>query len=385
MLKMPTRYAMFLNTRYIAMGGLLLLLQMALVSPSAQGAQAEGLYTAEVPVAGQQTEQRNAAIRDAFRKVLVKVTGNRGVPKREELGPAIQKAAGFVQSYRYRLAAETGSAGVTEDLRRLLAVEFDAGAVNRLLQQQGLPTWGDNRPLILIWLGIEKEGRRVHVTPGRDVAVEQAALGVGRDRGLPLLLPMMDFEDHSQLRISDLWGGFATTVRTASRRYDPDLIVFGRLHHVSDKLWRAHWTLLKEEGSSNWKSEGDSAAGATETGLQQLADRLAGQFAPVRNLTDLINFQMRVGGIQYLGDYERVQEYLQGLNSVEQAELLYAEPQAVVFDLQVRGGREVLDREIALGAMLQPDPGGSGEGEAGAAGATGSNQDEMVLYYQMQP
>jgi hypothetical protein len=390
MLNMPIHYALPRSARYSTkVGGVLLLLFASLVCRPTEGAEAGDLYVAEVPVAGQQAEQRNEAVREAFRKVLVKVTGHQGVVKREGLKLSIQEAAGFVQKYSYRLASDIDSVGAGDVPRRLLEVEFDERAVNRLLQDLGMPIWRGSRPLILIWLGIEKEGRRVHLTPGLDLVVEQAALGVGQDRGLSMMLPMMDFEDRSRLQISDLWGGFATNIRAASERYGPDLIISGRVHQVSDQLWRVHWTLLKERGFFNWKSEGPSSASATRTGLQQLADRLAVQFAPIGNVTDVIGFQMRIGGIRYLGDYERVQAYLQGLNSVQQAKLLYAEPQAVVFDLQVRGGREVLDREISMGNMLQRDPGGGSGGEEGSvmrlSGSSPAPADEMVLYYQMQP
>jgi hypothetical protein len=387
---MPISQVPPLCSRYAtSVGGLLFVLILLTCRP-AVGAGTEGLYRAEVPVAGQRTEQRNAAIREAFRKVLVKVTGNSAIAKREGLQPAIGKAAAYVQKYRYRLAAESDSAKIGDDPQRLLEVEFDEGAVNRLLEGEGLPTWGRNRPLILVWLGIEKGGERVHLTPGTDVVIEHAVLDAGRDRGLPLMLPLMDLEDRSRLQISDLWGGFSSTVRNASRRYDPDLIIFGRLHRISDQLWRAHWTLLKEDGSStNWKSEGSSGAVATKAGLQQLANRLAARSAPIRKLTDVVKLEMRVGGIQFLGDYERVQDYLQGLNSVERAELLFAEPQAVVFALRVRGGRGVLEREISLGSMLQRDSGGVPRGEDtgdnGVSGPAPSSVDEMALYYQLQP
>ncbi len=386
---MPELYDLPLNLRHSAKAGRRLLLWAALLfCGSAQAAEVQGLYTAEVPVVGQQVEQRNAAIQDALRKVLVKVTGNRKVAKREALQPMIRKAAEFVQKYRYRLAPETGSSPGNAP-RHLLEVQFEAQAVKRLLEQEGLPAWGANRPLILVWLGIEKEGKRVHLTPGLDRVVEGAALGVGRDRGLPMILPLMDLEDRGQLQVSDLWGGFTTTIRGASRRYQPDLIVFGRLSHVSDQLWRAHWTLLKDNGSSNWQSEGTSSAGATDAGLQEVADRLAAQSAPIRNITDVVELRMRVGGIRFLGDYERVQGYLQGLNSVEQADLLFAEPQAVIFELEVRGGRSVLEREISLGGMLQREIGGeSGDAGVGNGESSGSGpitSDEEVLYYQLQP
>ncbi len=387
---MPVQYDLSLILRYFAVTGRVLLLSAALLfCGPIEAAEVKGLYTAEVPVEGQQVEQRNAAIQDALRKVLVKVTGNRSIVKREALQPTILKAAEFVQKYRYRLAPEIGSSAPGDAPRRLLEVQFEEQAVSRLLEQEGLPTWGANRPLILVWLGIEKGGERVHLTPGLDREVEAAALGVGRDRGLLMILPLMDLEDRSRLQVSDLWGGFTSTIRDASRRYQPDLIVFGRLSHVSDRLRRAHWTLLKEDGSSNWQSEGTSSAGATEAGLQEVADRLAAQSAPIRDLTDVVELRMRVGGIRFLGDYERVQGYLQGLNSVEQADLLFAEPQAVIFELEVRGGRSVLEREISLGGMLQREIGGEsgtaddGNGESSGPGPTFG--DEGVLYYQLQP
>ncbi len=55
-------------------------------------------------MAGQETAQRNEAIRTAFGLMLVKVTGNRGVAGRPELAEAIRRAPRYVQQYQYRLA-----------------------------------------------------------------------------------------------------------------------------------------------------------------------------------------------------------------------------------------------------------------------------------------
>ena len=98
-----------------------LLLVLLLGSISAlQAAPVTGLYQAEVPAAGRAAEQRNQAIRDAFGRVLVKVTGNRNIAAREELREGVANAARYVQQYSYRGgdASQTGAAaGIPAELR----------------------------------------------------------------------------------------------------------------------------------------------------------------------------------------------------------------------------------------------------------------------------
>ena len=73
-----------------------------LVSPPTllAAAPVEGLYLAEVAVAGQTTEQRNEAIAAAFEKVLIKVTGHQDILSRGQLGDTLASAPGYVQEYR---------------------------------------------------------------------------------------------------------------------------------------------------------------------------------------------------------------------------------------------------------------------------------------------
>ncbi len=83
--------------------GLLSLLLLTITASPAFSAQVSGLYSAEVPAEGQETHQRNRAIVEAFRQVLVKVTGNRDVIHHPQLADEIRNAPRYVQQYRYRM------------------------------------------------------------------------------------------------------------------------------------------------------------------------------------------------------------------------------------------------------------------------------------------
>ncbi|MET0082891.1 MAG: DUF2066 domain-containing protein [Sedimenticola sp.] len=350
-----------MNNRYnsSALGSLsgFLLLFFAALAP-VHGVQVEGLYQAEVPVAGQQASQRNEAIGRAFGKVLVKVTGNRNIASRSELAPEFSRAPRYVQQYRYRLADEQpqseGADGEAVEPARFLQVTFDSQAINRLLRQSRLPVWGENRPGGLVWLGEERKGRQRRLVGAESSAWQVLDTAAG-ERGLPLLYPLMDLEDQSRMQVSDLWGDFERNISGASQRYSPDFILTARLSRVSNGLWRSSWSLFQGENVSSWNNDGTSRNQLLSDGVQYAADLLANRFAPIGGGSELTQVRLRVGGIASLREYAGVGSFLSTQSSVAKAELSEVDSGAVIYDLQVRGGLQVLEQGLALGGLIEPD------------------------------
>lgn len=393
-----------MKTNTTILSGILLLL-IAFASSPLFAARIQGLYAAEVPVAGQETEQRNQAIIQAFQEVLIKVTGSRGVVRHPELVSEIAEAPRYVQQYRYRLkpvasqpvevveepapapeesptpVAEEPEAVTPAEPEKMLRVRFDEGAVNRLLRQHGLPVWGETRPATLLWLTAEQERRRRMLLPDAEGATFEAVMQVADQRGVPLLLPLMDLEDQARLHISDIWGGFADNIREASERYGPDAIITGRLVQFGPDLWRASWTLYLDDDSLIWDSEGDSLEMAAEAGAQTGIDMLASHFAPVSGGSGLGRLLLRVSGVGDLTAYARVSRYLREQAGVERLDLVYTEPDALVYDVQIRGGREALEQGIALSGTLLPV---TVEGGGGLP-VPAMSEGDVVLQYQLQP
>ena len=386
----------------------LLLLTLLLMSIPLSAARVGGLYEAEVPVAGQETAQRNQAIIAAFKEVLVKVTGSRGTLRHPQLASDISEAPRYVQQYRYRLQpvetspqpseveppqqpdAESTQPPAVEEVEpepaapeKMLRVRFDEGAVNRLLRQRGLPVWGETRPTTLLWLTTEQNQRRTMLVPDAEAATLDAVLTVADQRGLPLLFPLMDLEDQSRLHISDIWGGFADNIRQASERYGPDAIITGRLVQFAPDLWRASWTLYLDGDSLIWDSEGDSLAMVAEAGAQAGIDMLASRFALVTGGgagTD--RAIVRISGVGDLSAYARVSRYLREQAGVEKLELVLTEADALVYSIQVRGGGKALQQGIALSGILQPI---SLETGGGMLPDPSADVMGVTLHYQLQP
>jgi hypothetical protein len=332
--------------------------------PTAMAGQVTGLYSAEVPVAGQSVEQRTDGIRRAFARMLIKVTGNRTVPQRPELQEDIAQATRYVQQFRYRLRAGRSSAtappaagdGAVDSggAARLLTVQFDSAAVQRLLRERRLPVWGENRPSGLVWLGIENQGQRRVMRPELDAALVDAMTATAEQRGVPLILPLMDLEDQSAVQVADLWRDFEQNIRRASQRYLPDLIVTGRMTQISGRLWRVTWRLYHGDRTTSWGDEGGDLVGLAREGAQHVSDLLAERYAPVGGEANLSRIRLRVSGVTGLAQYAGVGRLLQSQSSVVRADMIAVEPDAVIFELQVRGGIQVLEQGLSLGGVIEP-------------------------------
>jgi hypothetical protein len=309
---------------------------------------AAGLYQVQVPVAGQQADQRSQAISDAFVKVLVRVSGNRRIVSRGDLSGEVANASRYVQEYSYRTESEQ---------ERYLDVTFDAQAVDRLLRSRGLPVWGGSkRPAILVWMAAESQGKRRLLVPDRDTPVHTAMASAARERGLPLLSPLMDLEDQGRLQVADLWGDFEVNIRAASRRYSPDMILTGRMMRANKGMWRGQWQLYQERSKANWNNQGKSPGAVAADAVQHVADLLANRFAPLATRDPGQNLvRLKVSGVYTLEDYAAVERALASQAGAERITVATVEPSAVVYELRSGAGLEVLEQRLAAGGLLEPD------------------------------
>ncbi|MCU7929191.1 MAG: DUF2066 domain-containing protein [Candidatus Thiodiazotropha sp. (ex Codakia rugifera)] len=332
----------------------LLLMVALLIAPVASAEMVENLYEAQVPVFGQSAEARASGIRKAFSRVLVKVSGDRSLLNNPDLNGLLKKAAGLIQQYRYKSLESTRTDITSDSPDRLLWVRFDERAVNRLLRESGVPVWGGTRPSVLVWMGQEEGARRGLVSPERERALKRRLNRVAGSRGLTFMWPLMDVEDRNAIQVSDLWGGFEETIRRASDRYLPDVILVGRMTQQGGNSWRGEWLLYLPDKVNRWQARADSKAALASEGLNQAADALALRFAPQQVSQGATELRLRIHGLTHLADYVLVKDYLQSLAMIEQLDLLSAGPEKVNFLVRIQGNRNALERGIQLGAVLEP-------------------------------
>jgi hypothetical protein len=345
------RFAWPRRARVWLLVGLLLPLAAPRALPLAE------LCQVTVPVAGADAEQRNQAIEQALEKVLVKLTGSRSIAMRPEVADLLKSAAPLVQQYRYGAAP---AADTAQPQQRWLQVSFDAAALQQALRAKGLPVWQAGRPNVLLWLGLEQGGARNFLQPESDVELAATIAAVAAERGLSLLFPLLDVEDLSQLRASDLWGGFEDRLRAASQRYAADLVLVGRLGATSPGSWSSSWVLLHSAQAERWQSRGASAPAALAAGLQEAVDRLARRYAPLESRGTSNRLLVRVSDVRDARGFAGVDRLLRALDVVEEVALVSVEPDRVLFSVKARGGADALQRATALSRWLLAEPDAAG-------------------------
>ena len=336
--------------RFLAWMAFLLLLLPA-ITPAVTG---QELFEAEVPVSSQQPAERASAMKQALSEVLVRVTGQRELPQQPAGRALLDGAGNYVQQYRYFTVP--GS----EPPRLMMRVRFDDEAVRQALREQGVAFWGDaERPDTLVWLAVEDRGRRYIVAEKDGTPAGQQLEQASRQRGIPLLFPLMDLEDQSKVRFSDLWGGFFDHAREASQRYNPQAILIGRLNRSPTGSWVARWNLLVAGSPSSWTNSDNQLAAVLSDGIDNVADTLSSRLAVRDAGVPAGMVSVRVDDIRTLAAYARVNSYLDSLTAVRQLQVEEVNPTSVRYALQLDGSLQGLTQTIAIGTVLEPDPTGA--------------------------
>ena len=296
----------------------------------------DDLYAAVVTSSGTSQSAMNAAFDKALSQVLVKVTGRAksGTELRQRLFPNSRE---LLQQYR-RLGDN-----------RIYAA-FDPGTIRRALDRAGESVWGDERPLVAIWLAVDAgSGQRYLLSDGSDDnggrlgQLRAALLTNATQRGLPVVLPLLDARDLGQVSFGDVWGGFTDRLSTASSRYRSDALLIGRSNSMSSSDSGVNWTLAYAGQQSTWQ-------GSIANAPARVADILAQQFATAAGSEGRV--RLRVSGINDMNSYGQLKKYLQSIDVVEAADITQVSIDQIDFDLLIRGDANRLERVLQSSRFL---------------------------------
>lgn len=311
-----------------------------------------GLYEASVVVPDQSPQHRDPALRRALQSVLVRVTGQRDPVAAASV---VERASVLVQGYGYE-AAPTGTG-----LR--LRAQFDPRAVDAALRALGLPVWGTNRLSHVVWIALRDDGQQRGLLDAAGIAARASAVAATAEaRGLPFTYPSLDAGERKLVGFNDLWSGNFAGVQGASRTYNANLMLVGRVGREGGR-WLGRWTLMNNTGASEeWASAHDTLEQALAAGVDELADRQAQRFATQTGSAREVRLQ--VAGVDSLQDYGRVLNYLRGLNPVRAAQIESARESELTLRLQVEGDPQTLSRLIIAGSVLRRADDGTFGGES---------------------
>ena len=373
---------------------MLVLLSMVLPGQMALAAQVTDLYDAEIPVYSQSRADRHDAIKQAFAEVLVRVSGQQDVVlalpplietdavplkktpnqqqpnlvlvgKTQEIASALDRATSYVKQFRYQKPTgrphidwgikTAGDKKHDKPARQVIWLRFNKKKVNSLLHKAGLPVWGKTRPSVLVWMVIESHGKRYLLSNSIKSTTREKIEKHAKLYGLPIRFPLMDLADRANISTRDVWANFEDRIMEASRRYQTESILVGKLY-LENRAWNTRWNLYVNGRRVEWTEQAGFIEKVVKQGLSHTAQNLAQAFADVITDKGIEHVLLKVNNIESLADYAQAIKYLSSLSAVKKVQPVKLEGDSGFFSLTTQGSRVGVMQSIALGSQLMAEP-----------------------------
>jgi uncharacterized protein len=304
------------------------MLVVLLCAAPARAALMADLYQATVGAGDGSEAAKTAAIQNALRAVLVKVTGRRSAAQDPSFAPLYSDAARYVQQFR----AGSGQ----------IRIDFDSAALDRWLQQNGQLIWGKERPATFVWLAIPN-GRDTGTvvtridTPDIRRSLEAAASA----RGVLLLWPSAADLSANRLDYAQVAAGSSRNLVEIAHKQGGGGVLIGRANGAAANAG-VRWTFVNQGQISEF-------TGNVE-GVQRAADSYAANLVAGAPAVPVV---VEVQGILDLQAYAAVQKDLEVLSAVAHVAVLAMSGDTLQLRVDARGGSESLLRALGNAHHLQ--------------------------------
>jgi hypothetical protein len=312
----------------------LLSVLLGMVSLPAKAVTIEDLFTVELPVADQTTGLRLESFSQAFRQVVVKVSGSDDALRSPALERPIESSARYVKQFRY-ITRSLPEDAEFEAERLILRIDFDQRLVESLLRENNFPVWGRERPssLLVISYDVNENIKLVtqDSTPDLVEALDQAA----SIHAVPVLFPLMDLEDIGLVNIGDIVSREYGKIETMAVRYAPDALLVGQILGRSGQGWQGDWEVRFADQIFKWKFKSSSKKEVTEQVIRHLAKILALEYALEDHRRVEQTLLLSVSALEGIENLIKVQKYLKSLNVVDSVHVAMINKDVITYRLKL--------------------------------------------------
>ncbi len=318
---------------------------------SLSAVEVENLYQVKVGIEDQSSQKRKGAFIQGFKEIVVRRSGSENVLSSPEVQKAYSKVSAYVQRFEYEPINEPES-----EFPLNLDLHFEPRLIDQLIQEAGMPIWGSNRPLTMLWLAVEENFNREVIKESEEYQTLLASINdQAKRRGIPIIFPLMDLEDQLTVTKSDVWGMFTTPIKEASLRYASDSIIAGRISQLGES-WNARLVYINQGEESRIEFNESSVEGLYSTLINQLAEVLCEKYCVVEQLqTDQL--VMQVSNVKSFAEVKALQNYLDSLSSIRKIEVNRVANTHIRFNVSLLGELNSLEEDIRLGQkMIEEEP-----------------------------
>ena len=319
-----------------------LLLILLFVFKQAIAGHATGLYEVEILLSNESASVRRDAFKQGLDEVFIRISGDSiimGKLKR----PA---AATYVKQYSYEPVEQPETNLQGKLLTHRIKIQYNSSLMEKYLQQNGFPVWGEHRPEVVVWLAV-RDGRNEYVLKQSDSSLIKAATDKALiRRGVPVRWPLHDAKDKKILSVADIRGGFKDPVTAASKRYTRGPALTGSMIW-SGKQWQSSWSLLMpSEGqhgeNRHWNMTETDHKRLINKAIDRVADALGIVFA-IHGSTSkqqLKTIQLNIQDVNSIRKYRKLENYLRNISAVKMATPLKVDGQNANFAVTLRSNEE---------------------------------------------
>jgi len=312
----------------------------------------QGLFEAEVITQSQSLKDRNKAIKDALAIVFGKIMAGENIFDDPTVKMALEDAPRYTTRYRYSLIPSNSD----ENSARLMRVEFDQNALLELLRASKLGIWNEVRDETLIWLVVEKNGKKQIFDEQLMPDIANALTKAAKRKGIPLLFPLMDLEESQKITIPDILGAYSDKLLEVSKRYATPAILVGRLKKYK-KCWKTEWALYFNNDIKQWNSECVTLDEAILSGMEGTYDKLSKFYAVKPDTLEIDTVILKVSGVKNMTDMSKITDYLNSLPMTESVNWLKVKSGINYYKVKTSGSRRAFIDAVGLGRILDPlDP-----------------------------
>ncbi|MEZ9289153.1 DUF2066 domain-containing protein [Vibrio lentus] len=319
--------------RYIA-----LLLIGLLASPSYALTQVD-IFSAEVAINAENKQPEQVARNTGMEQVLIRATGQTDVASNETIQKAMRKSSQYMSQMSF---------GESND-QSTLRMRFNGAQIRSLLTQAQLPYWPDTRSNILVWLVEEQNYDKNIVWEHSNSQLAAGLQANAKERGLPLTLPVGDFDDITGIATSDLWGSFVTPISKASQRYPVDAVLV-----IKAQSSGLRWTLYDQKPnqltSAPKSPVNGSVSGNSATTSKKLVDQISNYYASKSAVTvasesseSILTQFISLNDAQ---DFFQLESALKRLNSVASLDILKIQNNEVTFRIHLLSTQQEFEQEV---------------------------------------
>ncbi|WP_394144481.1 DUF2066 domain-containing protein [Vibrio atypicus] len=315
----------------------LALLVLGLVGLPAMALTNVDLYRTEV-VLDQAADNADAKARvEGMKEVIVRASGDRSAASNQ----VVQKA--LKQSGQYLTQISYGQLDGAQSLK----MGFSAPHIRSLLSQAQLPVWPSARANLLVWLVEESQADRNIVWEHSDSAVLEQMKQEAQKRGLPVTVPVGDFDDITGVSVSDLWGGFATPVGQASQRYPVDAVLVIKAQGNS-----LRWTLYDQKPATVGVtrqaplSGSNNGSDAASKMVNQISDYYAKKSAVVVASESSETIKVRFTELNDAVGFFTLENKLKKLSSVASLDIVKIQGSQVTFNIHLLSSQAEFEQEV---------------------------------------